>query len=236
MPCASQPFPFEVGTTAYKRCESRGLHRVIVVNGKDSGAFVAAIKEAFSGILKGRAWMPLCAKICDAKKLEGLPMLRQLPADLIADHLWDLAFLRKHCATLDKQENICDLYVTMRTGQLSWADIRNQVIFSEGLEACWDHDDRLDGSSLTDECLDMSPCIESPDDATFKCDMVDMLNSQSSNTPSTLLTPLTTPSRFKRAASELSSGFSGEEASKKRTKVRRPRPDMEVVGMTAEAV
>jgi hypothetical protein len=84
MPTSIQPFPFEKDTAAYKRCLSRGLHQKIVVPDTSGQAFTDAINTTFEPVLRGRPWRPLLARICDAEKLRGLPMLRQLPDQLVS--------------------------------------------------------------------------------------------------------------------------------------------------------
>jgi hypothetical protein len=207
----SQPFPFEVGTLAYKRCLSRGLHRVITVHGKGSEAFSMAIQDNFSCLLKGRPWMPLCAKLCNAEKLKGLPMLRKLADDMVQVDLWDYAFLQKHCATLDSDGNISDLYVTMQSHELLWADIRCQTPYKDSMETCWREDNILDLPS-TDDGVDISPCSESADDIAVRDD-------PAIGKPTADILTARTPTGSKRAASEHST-LSGEEAGAKRKKVR----------------
>lgn len=151
MPTASQPFPFEKDTMAYKRVLSRGLHRVVAVPGPDSASFVSATSAEFASLLKGRPWMPLVAKICDAEHVTGLPMLRQLPPNLIDSNLYDLDFLTAHCATLDHNGNILDLYIGMCTDNFSWSELAASPVYLPGIEACWAFDPFLDGAGSRDE-------------------------------------------------------------------------------------
>lgn len=150
MPTASQPFPFEKDTIAYKRVQSRGLHRVVSVPGDDSASFVTATSNEFGSLLKGRPWMPLVAKICDAEHVTGLPMLRQLPPNLINSSLYDMEFLTAHCATLDPNGHILDLYIGMCNDSFSWAELASSPVFRPDLEACWAFDPVLDGASARD--------------------------------------------------------------------------------------
>ena len=149
LPKSSQPFPFEKDTAAYKRCLSRGLHRVIAIPDSDSNSFVTTVSENFAEILKGRLWHPLVAKICDAKILRGLPMLRQLDDCLIGSD-YDYDFLQKHCAVTDEVGKILDIYIAMSNDSISWADLKTVTPFLDGLEASWTYDSYLDG-----------PCMES---------------------------------------------------------------------------
>lgn len=145
MPTSSQPFPFEKDTIAYKRVLSRGLHRIVSIPGSDSRSFVDTTSKEFASLLKGRPWMPLVAKICDAEHLSGLPMLKQLPGSLINTQLYDFEFLRKNCATLDNNGNVLDLYIAMCDDSFAWSDLRGSPIYLPGLEGCWETDHYLDG-------------------------------------------------------------------------------------------
>lgn len=144
LPSRAQPFPFEKDTAAYKRCLSRGLHRVIAIPDTDSFSFITTVSDSFSEILCGRQWQPLVARICDAKHLRGLPMLRQLPDRLVGND-YDVDFLRRNCAVTDDSGKICDLYIAMSEDTISWAALREVSRFMDGLEAAWIYDPFLDG-------------------------------------------------------------------------------------------
>lgn len=145
LPNSSLPFPFERNTNAYKRCLSRGLHQMVVVNGTTSEAFVSAVSTAFHSLLLNRPWVPLQAKLCDAETLQGLPMLRPLDPSLIHGD-YDVAFLRAHCAVLDAHGKIDSLYISMQHATLSWHALRHAPVFLPGLEASWDYDPMLDAN------------------------------------------------------------------------------------------
>lgn len=157
LPNNSQPFPFERHTNAYKRCLSRGLHQMVAVSGSSSGAFMAAVSQAFSSLLKGRRWIPLQAKLCDAETLQGLPMLRPLDSALV-DCKYDVDFLRAHCAVLDVNGKIDSLYISMKDSTLSWHALRYSPQFLPGLEASWEYDPMLDSNDPfeDDESVDES--------------------------------------------------------------------------------
>lgn len=143
LPSKEQPFPFEKDTTSYKRCLSRGLQRMIAVEGHDSQSFVKAVSRSFETLLKGRPWMPLQAKLCDAQKLQGLPMLR--PLDPKLEHgTYDAEFLRKYCALCDGKGKMDSLYIAMQHETLSWSFLRHAPVYLEGLESSWDYDEYLD--------------------------------------------------------------------------------------------
>ncbi|KAF3760236.1 hypothetical protein M406DRAFT_95762 [Cryphonectria parasitica EP155] len=150
LPSNSLPFPFERHTNAYKRCLSRGLHQMVAVNGTSSDAFVSAVSQAFSRLLKNRPWVPLQAKLCDAESLQGLPMLRPLDPMLVGSG-YDVDFLRSHCAVLDTHGKIDSLYIAMQHSTLSWHALRHSPIFLPGLEASWEHDPMLDVNAPFDD-------------------------------------------------------------------------------------
>lgn len=143
MPFKEQPFPFEKDTIAYKRSLSRGLHRMVAVEGTDAKSFNDAVSRSFESILKGRPWMPLEAKLCDAEKLQGLPMLRQLEPHLVHGQ-YDMDFLRKHCAVCTPNGKVDSLYITMVNDPLSWNSLRRSPLYLDGLESAWEQDPFLD--------------------------------------------------------------------------------------------
>ena len=224
LPTSSQPFPFEKDTAAYKRCLSRGLHRVIVIPDTDSHSFRTSVSDAFVEILRGRPWRPLVARICDAKNLRGLPMLRQLP-DQLVDSDYDVDFLQKNCAVVDEVGKILDLYIAMMDDTISWVELREVNPFLPGLEASWTYDPYLDGPYMdTDgsggQTHDVGPLERRPAAG-------DIL-------------PTWSPS-LKRNASEISrtpSFGSSTDGESSRSKMRRQctGASVEVVGRRAEAV
>jgi hypothetical protein len=117
---------------------------MVVIPDKDSSSFKNAVNEAFSEQLRGRPWQPLVARLCDAKNLLGLPMLRQLPNWLI-DSDYNVDFLQRNCAVNDESGKILDLYIAMSEDTISWAELRNVTPYKAGLEAAWTHDALLDG-------------------------------------------------------------------------------------------
>lgn len=145
LPTSSQPFPFERDTEAYKRCLSRGLHQTVVVADSSGTAFDEAVERSFRHILRGRAWMPLKAKLCDLSQLKGLPMLRKLDSSLMGGP-YDTNFLLEHCAVCDSRGHIESLYLAMQHDTLSWPFLRTCPVFIDGLEACWEYDQYLEPS------------------------------------------------------------------------------------------
>jgi len=217
LPTSSQPFPFEKDTAAYKRCLSRGLHQVIVVPDTDSSSFKTSVDQAFLEILRGRPWDPLVARICDAKNLRGLPMLRQLPRNLVGSD-YNADFLQHNCAVVDESGKILDLYIAMSDDTISWVELKEVRPFKPGLEASWMYDPYLDGTGREGH-------------ETSRPAAGDILTSWS-------------PS-LKRNASEISRspsfGSSSTDGDGSRAKIRRhtapcPGAGVEVVGRRAEAV
>ncbi|KAH9910067.1 hypothetical protein F4778DRAFT_775962 [Xylariomycetidae sp. FL2044] len=153
LPTASQPFPFEKDTTAYKRCLSRGLHQMLAVGGTDSASFSAAVSRSFGRLLKGRAWVPLQARLCDAVTLEGLPMLRPLESALVSGS-YDFDFLRRYCAVCSATGKIESLYIAMLSDTFSWQFLRRSPCHLEGLEECWAYDALLDREDQVEDSLD----------------------------------------------------------------------------------
>ncbi|KAK8065694.1 hypothetical protein PG997_012441 [Apiospora hydei] len=143
LPSSSQPFPFEKDTTAYKRCLSRGLHQMIAVPGTDSESFIQTVSRAFGDLLKGRVWVPLQARLCDAESLQGLPMLRPLDPSLVGEK-YDIDFLRTHCAVCGPNGKLDSLYIAMASDSISWHFLRRQPCYLEGLEDSWAFDEYLD--------------------------------------------------------------------------------------------
>ncbi|KAH6681831.1 hypothetical protein B0J14DRAFT_224123 [Halenospora varia] len=219
LPTSSQPFPFEKDTAAYKRCLSRGLHQVVVIPNSDSESFRNAVDEAFSKILLGRPWQPLVARICDAKNLRGLPMLRQLPEELVGED-YDVDFLRSNCAVTDETGTILDLYLAMSDDTISWAELKEVTPFTPGLEASWTYDHLLDGPKDSSNSGALYP------DSTEKRPAAGDLVTAWSPT-------------LKRSASEISrtSSFgSSTDGEGTREKIRKCGANVEVVGWRAEAV
>ncbi|KAK3373746.1 hypothetical protein B0T24DRAFT_273382 [Lasiosphaeria ovina] len=148
LPHASVAMPFERNTNAYQRCLSRGLHRMVPVHGYDAVSFTTAVEKAFGSFLKGRKWMPLQAKLCDAETLQGLPMLRQLEPHMV-EAPYDHKFLVDHCAVCDGGGVIDSLYIAMREHTISWHTLRHSPVFVEGLEDAWAYDSLLDTDPFT---------------------------------------------------------------------------------------
>jgi hypothetical protein len=163
MPSREQPFPFEKDTTAYKRCLSRGLHRMVAVEGDDAESLSLAVSRTFGSLLRGRSWMPLQAKLCDAAQLQGLPMLRPLEPIFLNDE-YDRDFIRNHCAVIDSNGKLDSLYIAMQHDTLSWKFLRRSPAYLEGLESSWDHDQYLDQKDERDPTVLMDYFLIHDDD------------------------------------------------------------------------
>ncbi|KAI1462502.1 hypothetical protein F4805DRAFT_453035 [Annulohypoxylon moriforme] len=153
LPTASQPFPFEKDTNAYKRCLSRGLHQMIAVGGTDGESFMKAVTKAFGSLIRGRDWVPLQARLCDAATLQGLPMLRPLDTALTGTD-YDLDFLRKYCAVCLPNGKVESMYIALRSDTFSWQFLRRSPCYLEGLEECWAYDPLLDPNDNFEHCDD----------------------------------------------------------------------------------
>lgn len=148
LPEKTRPMPFEKDTTAYLRCLSRGLHKMVAIPGDDAAAIYRTISDAFQHFLLGRLWMPLRAELCDLPQLLGQPMLDMLPDEMIDVSLYNYQFLKEHCATLSPDGKIEALYIAMSDASLTWTEISHAPRSTEGLEKCWKYDEKLDEASL----------------------------------------------------------------------------------------
>lgn len=117
---------------------------MVAVHGRDAKSFTTAVEKAFGKFLKGREWMPLEAKLCDAEQLQGLPMLRQLEPHLVEPSLFDHEFLRHNSGVCDNSGMIDSLYIAMRRHTISWHTLRHSPVFMDGLESAWAYDALLD--------------------------------------------------------------------------------------------
>jgi hypothetical protein len=229
LPTASQGFPFERDTLAYKRCLSRGLHQTVVVSSRSSQSFVKAVTGTFARLLRGRPWMPLTTKICDAPNLRGLPMLKALPLAMVQEENYDHEFLKRNCATLDEAGNIAALYIARCDGDFAWDEIRSAPTFISGLEHCWGRDVLLDGPQENNETI-QAEGTTAQGILNKKRSVGDLLPTWSAATSSTA----------KRRASELhrSTSLGSADGEDRRLKVRRQCAESSVrsVRCRAEAV
>jgi hypothetical protein len=150
LPSRQQTSPFEKDTTAYKRCLSRGLHRMVAIEGFEGAAFVTAVSRAFKDVLQGEAWEPLQLQARKTDTHPGILSLGPFGAG-VRKESYTVDFLRKQCATCDGVGRPESLYIAPRTGKLSWAFLKQLPVHLEGLESSWSHDKLLDGQDSPDE-------------------------------------------------------------------------------------
>ncbi|KAJ4324592.1 hypothetical protein N0V94_001162 [Neodidymelliopsis sp. IMI 364377] len=141
----AQRFAYDPDSVGYKRCVSRNLHRNINFSGQDSAYFATRIEDAFRSILRGRSWMPLVGHRPPDEPF-GRMALTLLPSDLIHRDIWDHPFLEDHCIAHDKMQGDV-LYITLQHEDTTWNEIRFLPPVHGVDEACWTHDEELDGTA-----------------------------------------------------------------------------------------
>jgi hypothetical protein len=141
----AQRFAYDPDSVGYKRCVSRNLHRNINFAGQDSAYFATRIEDAFRSILRGRPWMPLVGHRPPDEPF-GRMALTLLPPDLIHRDIWDHPFLEDHCIAHDKMQGDV-LYITLQHEDTTWNEIRFLPPVHGVDEACWTHDEELDGTA-----------------------------------------------------------------------------------------
>jgi hypothetical protein len=202
---------------------------MVAVPGSDSKSFTTKISQEFSSLLRGRSWMPLVAKICDARDLLGLPMLKPLPVGQVNEELYDLEFIKENCAVLDANGKVSDLYIAMCEDTFSWPELQKSQPFLEGLETCWTYDTILDGPRGEEEIPNCKEAFEEILQKEEKLSAGDILRSWSP--PAT---------RLKRTASAVSrtSSFGSTDGDSKRARIQRQCVGgaVESLGRRAEAV
>lgn len=238
LPHAYVPMPFERNTNAYQRCLARGLHRMVAVRGRDAASFRAAVEKAFGRLLRGREWMPLQAKLCDAETLQGLPMLRLLDEKLLSNDaggdLYDHEFLRRHCAVVDAHGVIDSLYIAMRRHTLSWHTLRHSPVFMEGLEDCWAYDalldtDPYDGDMAVDDedrpaAGDITTVLPAAATAGLKRPLAEMSRSNSFSSGAAAAAAAAATATAVGQAGVSGSGSGGAEAGEEQARVKRTCP------------
>jgi hypothetical protein len=140
----SQRFAFDPDSNGYKRCASRKLQQNLDFPSQDSSCFANRIDTAFKGVFRGRPWMPLTGHR-PADEPFGRMALTLLPADLIHRDVWDYPFLEDHCIAHDKMQGDI-LYITLQYEDVTWNEVRFLPAVSGVDEACWNHDEELDGT------------------------------------------------------------------------------------------
>jgi hypothetical protein len=140
----SQRFAFDPDSNGYKRCASRKLQQNLEFPSQDSSCFANRIDTAFKGVFRGRPWMPLTGHR-PADEPFGRMALTLLPADLIHRDVWDYPFLEDHCIAHDKMQGDI-LYITLQYEDVTWNELRFLPAVTGVDEACWNHDEELDGT------------------------------------------------------------------------------------------
>lgn len=141
----SQRFAYDPDSAGYRRCASRRLQQNIDFAGQDSTCFASRIEDAFRGILRGRAWMPLVGHRPPDEPF-GRMALAQLPPDLVHRNLWDHPFIEDHCISHDKMQGDV-LYIALQHEDVTWNEVRFLPPAHGVDEACWSHDEELDGTA-----------------------------------------------------------------------------------------
>jgi hypothetical protein len=140
----SQRFAFDPDSIGYKRCASRKLQQNLEFPSHDSSCFANRIDTAFKGVFRGRPWMPLTGHR-PADEPFGRMALTLLPADLVHRDVWDYPFLEDHCIAHDKMQGDI-LYITLQYEDVTWNELRFLPAVTGVDEACWNHDEELDGT------------------------------------------------------------------------------------------
>jgi hypothetical protein len=156
VPRRFQQFAFNPDGLAYRRCQSRGFHQDLHLPNRNSESFIKAVEERFTGILRGRLWMPLqCLKSSDMS-------LNQLSPPEIDPKLWNYDFLEAQCMAYDKQQGGDVIFIALQTELLSWKEIQSLPRSFGSDESCWAHSDELDEKTSKEDMamMDYSMDIE----------------------------------------------------------------------------
>ncbi|KAF2656175.1 hypothetical protein K491DRAFT_597325 [Lophiostoma macrostomum CBS 122681] len=145
VPRKSQKFAYDPDSVGYRRCASRKLQQNLDFPSQDSSCFANRIENAFKGVLRGRAWMPMTGHR-PADEPFGRMALQVLPQDLIVRDVWDYPFLEDHCIAHDKMQGDI-LYFTLQYEDVTWNEIRFLPPVVGADESCWQPDDELDGTA-----------------------------------------------------------------------------------------
>ncbi|KAF2994721.1 hypothetical protein E8E13_003575 [Curvularia kusanoi] len=163
----AQKFAFDPDSNAYKRCASRKLQQNIDFAGQDSTYLTTRIEDKFRSVLRGRAWMPLVGHRPPDEPF-GRMALTMLSPELVYRNLWDHPFIEDHCIAHDKMQGDV-LYIALQHEDVTWNEVRFLPPALGANEACWAHDDELDGtaryksldSEIMYDCQDPPPTYSS---------------------------------------------------------------------------
>jgi hypothetical protein len=145
VPRKSQRFAYDPDSNGYRRCVSRKLQQNLDFPSQDSSCFANRIETAFKGIFRGRPWMPIVGHR-PADEPFGRMALTLLPPDLVHRGVWDYPFLEDHCIAHDKMQGDI-LYISLQYEDVTWNEIRFLPPVTGADEACWEHDEELDGTA-----------------------------------------------------------------------------------------
>lgn len=160
VPRKSQRFAFDPDSNGYRRCASRKLQQNLDFPSQDSSCFANRIENAFKGVLRGRPWMPMVGHR-PADEPFGRMALHLLPQELTLRDVWDYPFLEDHCIAHDKMQGDV-LYITLQYEDVTWNEIRFLPAVLGADDACWNHDEELDGSAKY-KSLDSEIMYDYPD-------------------------------------------------------------------------
>lgn len=132
------PYAYPVDSVEWRRSYSRGLHQEISPKSRTAEDFVRAVDATFKVTLQNRPWSPLVCLRSEDKQLSSLPLGQNQP------HLWDYAFLEKHCFAHDKLDGDV-VYIAPTSDELTWPLIRSLPAVQGADETCWQHHNELDG-------------------------------------------------------------------------------------------
>ncbi|KAF2746603.1 hypothetical protein M011DRAFT_494801 [Sporormia fimetaria CBS 119925] len=138
-------FAYDPDSAGYRRCATRKLHQNLDFPSQDSSCFANRIENAFKGVLRGRAWMPMVGHR-QADEPFGRMALNLLPQELVVRDVWDYPFLEDHCIAHDKMQGDI-LYITLQFEDVTWNEIRFLPPVTGADEGCWNHDEELDGTA-----------------------------------------------------------------------------------------
>lgn len=145
VPRKSQRYAYDPDSNGYKRCASRKLQQNLEFPSQDSSCFANRIETTFKTLFRGRPWMPLTGHRPSDEPF-GRMALTLLPPDLIHRDVWDYPFLEDHCIAHDKLQGDV-LYITLQYEDVTWNEIRFLPVVTSIDEACWSHDEELDGTA-----------------------------------------------------------------------------------------
>ena len=138
VPSRQQTHAFELGSLAFRRCQSRGMQQDMHIQDQSAAQFVQCIEAAFATILRGRPWMPLMCLRSSDSWISQIPPVERQP------ERWDYVFLESQCMGHDKIQGDV-IYIALAEVDLSWPDMRSLPRVFGSDETLWHRDSALDG-------------------------------------------------------------------------------------------